>query len=191
MTLAQISDASQAIASFAVVVSLVFLAVQVRQSTEQGKQANRLARAQVTAEIRNSFNDLFRRTLTDRDLCTAIMSLADHSRTIDERQMPQLSSLCFNLMGVARQAHELFRSGLVDAWALRDVEQQLFHLISHPTFHALYRSMVGVVDPSTVTEDDRAWVRHINDRLKYYQSALSEGPYLAAMSGAPAPKTES
>ncbi len=189
MTLEQVSDASQAIAALAVIVSLVFLGIQVRQSTEQGAQANRLARAQVTAEVRNSFNDLLRRAFLDADLGEAVFGLADHSKPVDERHIAPLSGLCFNFIGVARQAYELQQGDLIDAWALRDVEHQLFHIISHPRFHALYRAMVGAVDPASITDADRTWVRHINAGLKRYTSNTSSNPYFLAMSGPPEQKT--
>jgi hypothetical protein len=185
MILEQLSNLSQAVAAVAVIVSLVFVGIQLRQSTEQGRQANRLARAQVTAEIRNSFNDLLRRAFLDADLSDAVFALADHAKQVEERHIAPLSGLCFNFMGVARQAYELQQGDLIDAWALRDVEQQLFHIISHPRFHALYRAMVGAVDPASVTEADRAWVRHINAGLKQYKSNTNGNPYFLAISGPP------
>ena len=191
MTLEQISDASQAIAAIAVVVSLVFVGIQLWQNTEQGKQANRLARAQVTAEIRKSFNDLFRRAIIDVELMVAIMALSDHARPIDERRIPQLASMLFNLLGVARQAHELYRSDLLDAWALRDVDQQLFHMISHPQLEPLYRAMVGTADATTVTDEDRAWVRHINTGLKDYAARSASKPYTLATGGSADRQTSS
>lgn len=182
MTLEQISDASQAIAAVAVVASLVFVSIQIRQNTEQSAQANRLAKAQVTAEIRNSFNDLFRRVLMDADLIGEIMALSERSRPIDDRRLPQLASMVFNLLGVARQTHELFKSDLIDAWAVRDVDQQLFHLISHPQLYAVYRAMVGAADQSAVTGEDRLWVRQLNAGLKDYQARDASKPYALAMS---------
>ncbi len=147
-----------------------------------------MARAQVTAEVRNSFNDLLRRAFLDADLSDAVFALADHEKPVEERHIAPLSGLCFNFMGVARQAYELQQGDLIDAWALRDVEQQLFHIISHPRFHALYRAMVGAVDPATVTDADRAWVRHINAGLKRYTSNIGGNPYLLALSGGPESK---
>jgi hypothetical protein len=96
LTLEQLSNLSQAVAAVAVIVSLVFVGIQLRQSTEQ---------------------------------------------------------------------------------------QQLFHIISHPRFHALYRAMVGAVDPASITEADRAWVGHINAGLKQYKANTSGNPYFLAISG--------
>ncbi|MBL8544949.1 MAG: hypothetical protein JNL81_00710 [Hyphomonadaceae bacterium] len=185
MTLTQWSDLSQTIAALAVIASLVFLGIQVRQSTEQAKHANRLARAQVTAEVRASFNDLFRRAMEDREFARAIIELSDHAKPADETRMPQMATLCFNLMSVSRQAHELVRGGLIDEWAVRDVDQQLYHLISHPRFTPLFRTMVGMADPGSVTDADRAWVRHLNAGVKAYRTHKGDTPYSLAASPPP------
>lgn len=180
MALETIYYIGQTVAALAIIASLGFVGVQIRQNTVQAEQANLLARVQVTAELRNSFNDLFRRILPDHELTAALMTLEDHTAPVDEKYIPQLATLSFNLMGISRQAYDAVQNGLIEAWALRDIDQQLFHLISHPRFHALYRAMVGRVDTQTVTEMDRAWVRHINAGLERYRSGVGSGPYALA-----------
>jgi hypothetical protein len=57
-------------------------------------------------------------------------------------------------------------------------------MITHPQLHELYRAMVGFVDPATVNEEDRAWVRHINAGLMQYQARSGASPFLLAVAGA-------
>lgn len=68
------------------------------------------------------------------------------------------------------------------------MDQQLYHLISHPRFTPLFRTMIGMADPSTVTDADRAWVRHLNGGLKAYRAHMGDTPYHLAAN--PPPPTD-
>ena len=58
MTLETVYYITQIIAVAAVLASLIFVGIQIRQNTEQAKDANRLARAQMHQQIADGFTQV-------------------------------------------------------------------------------------------------------------------------------------
>ena len=105
-----ISTVSEVIGAIAVVVSLIYLAVQIRQNTHMSKSATRQAIADAIARPPSDF-------FTDADFTRNFLRHLE-GESLDTDQVLQLQAYCYVTLRTWENVHYQYRSGMLneDEW---------------------------------------------------------------------------
>lgn len=141
MTLENIYYISQTIAVVAVLASLIFVGVQVRLSTEQIKQSNRLARADMSERIISGYADSLREISSSRELAGAFRKVMFDPDELSPVEQTQILTY-FNLtMMNFRAAYIASRDGLVETSQLESILKNALWYLTAPVFAREWRRM--------------------------------------------------
>lgn len=88
---------SQIIAVLAVLASLIFVGIQIRQNTEQAKDANRLARAQMHQQIADGFTEAMSLSLQIEDQTVESVFLNGIADQVGAAELQKFSALMLGL----------------------------------------------------------------------------------------------
>jgi len=142
MTLEAIYYIGQTVAVVLIFPTLIFLAIQNRQSQKQIERANKIARAEFSGKIMNTHKELTLRMVDDAELGRAFRQLTIEKKRIEDVDM--LTRLLgwfgayHTLWLDARAAHE---KGLVDEFVYRVVSgNEGFYL----TFPVVWKNILNV-----------------------------------------------
>ena len=114
MTLVDASSLSQIIASLAVIASLIFVGIQLRQG-------NRIARAQMTAAISDKITSMMQTASADQGLASAFSSVVLLDQRARDEDFPKLMFWFNGWLHIYHSAWLGIRDGLIDARIL-DIE---------------------------------------------------------------------
>lgn len=98
MSLETIYYISQIIAVLAVLASLIFVGIQIQQNTEQAKDANRLARAQMHQQIADGFTEAMSLTLQIDDEIVESVFMNGITDQAGVAEMQKFSALMLGLL---------------------------------------------------------------------------------------------
>lgn len=156
MTLENFYYAFEIVGVTAVLASLLFVGIQIRD-------ANRLSRTQMTQDLRSKFLDLMNILIEDPKLAKGVMAL-ENACDGDNDELARRSVIWIqNYTGIVRGAYEDFQKGLIDDWALRDVETIYFLILNDPVAFAVFKDAGRRLDPTRITENDRNWAKRMID----------------------------
>lgn len=132
MTLEAIYYIGQTIAVVAILASLIFVGMQVRQNTKQSEQANRLARAQNRRELISQYKDVFK-IASEKPEALAQMRecFQDYNNAPPEAQVTFAHSTQ-QFFVILEQALYLKMEGLLDETMLEGIENALLVTLAMP-----------------------------------------------------------
>ena len=170
MSLEDLGNIGEFVAAVAVVVSLIYLAVQIRQNTRSVRMASHHA---VMSEFRTNI-----RVLTqDPELASAYQVGLEHPDQLSETDRARFGPVLASSVQIYEELYAHYRAGLIerDLWESR--ERNLFYLMSLPGPLAWWRGeatyMPGRRGSDQVSEEFR---RLVDDHLrKDDTAALREG----------------
>ena len=159
MTLEAIYYITQIIAVIAVVTSLIFVGLQVRQNTKQ-------TRVQNSAHLQGRFDDLYRMIGEDADLAYAYHRLISGEK-IDAPQAAQLGVFCNMMANVTWTAYIAEKQGTGTMKLAVESEGQYAEMITNPLLFSTHKRLLSVQRRREVhgLEDD--WTKSL-DRDYYF-----------------------
>lgn len=132
MTLEAIYYIGQTIAVVAILASLIFVGMQVRQNTKQSEQANRLARAQNRRELISQYKDVFKIASEKPEALAQIRECSqDYNNAPPEAQVTFAHSTQ-QFFSILEQALYLKMEGLLDDTTLEGIENALLVTLAMP-----------------------------------------------------------
>ena len=138
-----ISAVGELIGALAVLVTLIYLATQLRQNTDQAKQANMIAQADISAQVRARYEVLWHQISADPQLAVAFNKLMFRDEEVDTPDAARLRAWFATYCTVAQSAHIEHLNGLVDDWTLETLEGNVRWFITKPLFNGVYREIVS------------------------------------------------
>jgi len=135
-----IGEVSGAIAVF---ITLIYLAVQLRQNTDQARQANAIARADISAQVRQRYDALWHQISADPELAIAFNKIMFRDEAIADADAARLMVWFATYCTVAQSAHVEHENGLVDDWTMLTLESNVRWFISRPLFKSVFREIVS------------------------------------------------
>lgn len=141
MSLENIYYIGQTIAVAAVLGSLIFVGVQVRLSTEQMKQSNNLARADMSERIISGYADSLREISSNRELAGAFRKVMfDHDELSPVEQTQILTYFNLTMMNF-RAAYIASIEGLVETSQLESILKNALWYLTAPVFAREWRRL--------------------------------------------------
>ena len=134
MTLESIYYISQIVAVVAILASLIFVGIQVRQGVAQTKLANKLARADMSERAMRAFGDVHRVPIENRELADAFRKVMFERSELTPTETTQV---CFYLnvaLHTHRTAFIAVRDGLLDSSVMRDYDINTAWYLAAPVF---------------------------------------------------------
>jgi hypothetical protein len=129
--------------AIAVLVTLIYLAVQIRQNADQEKQANTIARANVTAQLRDRHDALWRQLSADPELAVAFDVVMFRHQEANDTDAARLMIWFATYCTISQNAFYEHRNGLVDDWTLAQLESNVRWFIGKPLFAGVYRELIS------------------------------------------------
>ena len=159
MTLEAIYYITQIIAVIAVVTSLIFVGLQVRQNTKQ-------TRVQNSAHLQGRFDDLYRMIGEDADLADAYHRLRSGEK-IDPPQAAQLGVFCNMMANVTWTAYIAEKQGTGTMKLAVESEWQYAEMITNPLLFSAHKRLFSVQTRRELTGLEDDWAKSF-DRDYYY-----------------------
>ncbi|PHS22314.1 MAG: hypothetical protein COA84_12865, partial [Robiginitomaculum sp.] len=95
MTLESIYYIGQTVAVVAILASLVFVGMQVRQSNRAADQANDLARTELTLSVLNDVTDFSDRFIASTELASLRLKIMNDDKTLSDEEQVQAYYLIY------------------------------------------------------------------------------------------------
>jgi hypothetical protein len=178
MSLEDLGNIGEFVAAVAVVLSLIYLAVQIRQNTRSVRMASHHA---VMSEFRTNV-----RVLTqDPELASAYQVGLEHPDQLSETDRARFGPMLASSVQIYEELYAHYRAGLIerDLWESR--QRNLFYLMSLPGPLAWWRGeatyMPGRRGSDQVSEDFR---RLIEDQISTFDAAVSREEQAASQEDA-------
>lgn len=134
MTLEEIYYISQIVAVFAILASLIFVGIQVRQSVEQTKLANKLARADMSERAMRAFTEVHREPVANRELADAWRKVMFERTELTPSETTQVLFYLNVTLHTHRTAFIAVRDGLLDRSVMRDYDINTAWYLAAPMF---------------------------------------------------------
>jgi hypothetical protein len=158
-----IGATGEVMGAIAVLVTLVYLAVQIRQNTDQAKQANTIARANVTAQLRDRHDALWRQLSADPELAIAINSVMFRDQEANDTDAARLMVWFATYCTVSQNAFYEHKNGLVDDWTLMQLESNVRWFIGNPLFARVYRELLSRHEGTEYKDMIQTWADRIEE----------------------------
>ena len=151
MTLETLYFVTQIIAVVLIFPTLVFLAIQNRQSQKQMERANEIARAEYSGKIMGANMELLSQLVEDGELGLVFRQLTIENKQIEDKEMLfRLMTWFFNYSILWMDTVSADEKGLVDKQVVRTVcGAQAFHL----TFPVVWDTMVRTLRQRELDSD--------------------------------------
>ena len=151
MSLETIYYTTQIVAVVLIFPTLVFLAIQNRQSQKQMERANEIARAEYSGKIMGANMELLSQLVEDGELGLAFGRLSIENKRIEDKDMLfRLMTWFFNYLILWMDTVSADEKGLVDKQVVRTVcGAQAFHL----TFPVVWDTMVRTLRQRELDSD--------------------------------------
>lgn len=166
MTLEDINYFAQIIGVLAILASLIFVGIQVRQNTEQAQRAHLLAVSDKQAEHQDRIVALWHLAISDGRLAAPIT--AGHAGRIvevDEETSARIGAWSGVYTHAIRAWYADYLKGLIPADALDIIEAEFCGLMAMPAFQAswhYFKYNRFSQDPGSV---DAQWIARIEKKL--------------------------
>ena len=159
MNLEAIYYIGQTVAVVAIILSLIFVGVQIKQNTEQ-------TRVQNSAHLQGRFDDLWRMIGEDANLAYAFHRL-NSGEKIDPPQVAQLGVFCNMMANVTWTAYIAEKQGTGTMKLAVESEGQYAEMITNPLLFSAHKRLLSVQRRTEVhgLEDD--WAKSL-DRDYYF-----------------------
>ena len=131
MTLAELSDISQALGAVAVIVSLIFVALQIRQNTRAIKAASHHA-------VTDSFNAINTLIMSDPKVARVWRLGMAGSELLDEDERVSFSYMMLGYMRIFETLHYQFSTGALEPKLFEAEQNTLKWVVTNPGFVAWY-----------------------------------------------------
>jgi hypothetical protein len=141
MTLEEIYYVSQIVAVVAILASLIFVGIQVRQSVEQTKLANKLARADMSERAMRAFADVHSQPMSNRELADAFRKVMFEHSKLTPTETTQISFYFNVTIHAHRTAFIAVRDGLLDASVMKAYDIQTAWYLTAPMFAREWKRM--------------------------------------------------
>ncbi len=157
LSIQDLGSLGEFVGAFAVVITLLYLAVQVRQTKTALDANTKAVRAQALSDVtRNSHSELLS-VINGEDIASVLLKLLDNDEMDDRERV--LADAWLTTMFLSRQSEYFqFKDGLLD--------ERLFVALQHPIFvfarEGMGRQWWEEEGQSTFSEE---FVAHVNDRL--------------------------
>ncbi len=151
----------EATGAIAVLITLIYLAVQLRQNTEQARQANMIARADISAQVRQRYDALWHQLSADPQLAVAFNKIMFRDEEVGYPEAARLMAWFGNYCTVAQSAQVEHENGLVDDMTLHTLEENVRWFIGKPLFRAVYREIVERAADTETGIDMQSWMDRI------------------------------
>ena len=134
MTLEELNYIAQAIGAIAVVASLVFVGFQLRQTTEQSKQANALARADMGERTMRTFGDNVREMMVSRELAEIFRKAMFEQTELTPVETTRILFYLNLTLHAHRTAFLNVKEGLIDQRAMVAFDHNTAYHLTAPVF---------------------------------------------------------
>ena len=166
MTISELGSIGEFVSSIAVVLSLIYVAIQVRQNTKEMRAASKESNA-------NKFVDFNMAIASNPDLLKVMMLLGS-GKTIDELEPEQATKahLVFNsVYNLTYQYHSRFREGVADREHWESLNNMIrFQLVPSPLFRSWFVGFMGNDGPS-----ETAFTKLLRQEIESYESNAKQG----------------
>ena len=146
MTLAELSDISQALGAVAVIVSLIFVALQIRQNTRALKATSHHA-------VTDSFNAINTLIMSDPKVARIWRLGMAGSERLDEDERVSFSFMALGYMRIFETLHYQFRTGSLEPKLFEAELNTLKWTATNPGFLAWW-----AVNPISLSDEFRAFI---------------------------------
>ena len=162
MTLQDLANLGEIIGAIAVVISLVYLAIQIRQNTAQARENSQISRLLLQENFVSGQEGLFRAILTNEEMYR-VWRLA--STTTDELSEDDRERFGLLLYGQMYRYHVMYQARSIEPLEHKRSLIQIDRFAAIPAFRSWWsRQRAGF-------EFDPSFVKLINDRIKKVESA--------------------
>lgn len=153
MTLEDINYIAQTIGVAAILASLVFVGFQLRQSTEQSKQANALARADMGERTMRTFGDNVRELMVNHDLAEIFRKAMFEQVELTPVETTRILCYLSLTLHAHRTAFLNVKEGLIDQRAMAAFDQNTAWCLTAPVFAREWKRLqrVGLFTGDFVT----------------------------------------
>lgn len=153
MTLENINYIAQMVGAIAVVASLVFVGFQLRQSTEQSKQANALARADMGERAMRTFGDNVREMMVNHELAEIFRKAMFEQTELTPVETTRILFYLNLTLHAHRTAFLNVKDGLIDQHAMAAFDQNTAWCLTAPVFSREWKRLqrVGLFTGDFVT----------------------------------------
>ena len=159
MNLEAIYYIGQTVAVVAIILSLIFVGVQIKQNTEQ-------TRVQNSAHLQGRFDDWWRMIGEDADLAYAYQRLLSGEKT-DAPQAAQLGIFCNMMANVTWTAYIAEKQGTGTMKLAVESEWQYAEMITNPLLFSAHKRLFSVQTRRELTGLEDDWAKSF-DRDYYY-----------------------
>ena len=159
MTLETIYYIGQTVAVIALIASLIFVGIQIKQNTQQ-------TRVQNSAHLQGRFDDLYRMIGEDADLADAYHRLRSGEK-IDPPQAAQLGVFCNMMANVTWTAYIAEKQGTGTMKLAVESEWQYAEMITNPLLFSAHKRLFSVQTRRELTGLEDDWAKSF-DRDYYY-----------------------
>lgn len=150
-----IGAVGEIVGALAVFVTLLFLAIQIRES-------NKIARSAASAEIMNGYDGTNEIILDNPHMISLMVKLKDPNSQFTPEEEVEIEHYCYRLYTVHIQAYTAFQNGQVDEDYIEGVKQDVKNVAElYPGLVPIYRSIL---------ERYPAWDFEIFDALRTSQN---------------------
>jgi hypothetical protein len=147
VTLSDLADIAEIAGAIAVVVSLVYLAIQVRQNTDSVRSATLQANTALWSSLLSG--------LAERGTVEAYAAGLSGSKDISPMQYTQFFLLCRGLFAAFENQHYQFRRGVLDRETYEGYERAISEqLLAFPGFRMWWEQSRSVFSPPFVAHVD-------------------------------------
>ncbi|PHS22624.1 MAG: hypothetical protein COA85_11120 [Robiginitomaculum sp.] len=144
MTLEEIYFIGQTVAVVAILASLVFVGLQVRQSNRAAVQANRLARADMSERTMRFFGDTMGELMRHPELAAAFRKVMFDDTKLTPVELTQILTFLNTTLNIHRTAFLSFSDGLIDERVMQAYESNTTWYLTAPIFAREWRRMLNM-----------------------------------------------
>ena len=168
MTLESIYYIGQTVAVVAILASLVFVGMQVRQSNRAADQANDLARTELTLSVLNDVTDFSDRFIASTELASLRLKIMNDDKTLSDEEQVQAYYLIYKLISIYEKAYRLHCRNLIETETYVGLTR-ILPTWDGPKFRRWWERNKVIYGPTFIAEIDRLLAEHSPDPLSNSQ----------------------
>ncbi len=154
MTLESIYFISQIVAVVAILASVVFVGLQIRQSNQAAGQANDLARAELTLIVLNEATAFSDRFIASTELASLRLKIMNDDKTLSDEEQVQAYYLIYKLISIYEKAYRLHCRNLIETETYVGLTRVL-PTWDGPKFRRWWERNKVIYGPTFIAEIDR------------------------------------
>ncbi len=140
MTLADLGNLGDFLGGVGVVITLVYLALQIRQNTEQIRQNSSIVRASGTASLAQANTQTSLLLARDAETNALFWTGLDHPEELAEAEFRRFEAILSVFLQAFTQNHDLYREGALTDEIWKTQQAAYLWMADRPGFHLFWES---------------------------------------------------